>query len=320
MASSTQRAGRGQLLAGDGERDHDLDDRLACPRPAARRPPPSGPAPAWRRGPGLTTPRRTPRVPSIGLNSCQLRAASSSCGLLVGQAAGGLLDLELVDRGQELVQRRVEQAHGDRAGRPWPRGSPRSRPSGPPAAPRARPPPPRACRPGSCAARRAGGPRRGTCARCGTGRCPRRRTARALAASGPLSALARTASLPLRISSAQLEDRRRTPAGGSAAASLTLAEDDLAGGAVERDHVALADDDVADGERLPSICDGLGADHGRDAPAAGDDGGVADTRPPRAVRMPSDTNMPCTSSGLVSRAHEDDRPRRGRRRRPRRRR
>ncbi len=51
-------------------------------------------------------------------------------------------------------------------------------------------------------ARPAGGPRRGTCARCGTGRCPRPRTRRPWPRRRPVSALARTPSLPPRISSA----------------------------------------------------------------------------------------------------------------------
>ena len=65
--------------------------------------------------------------------------------------------------------------------------------------------------------------------------------------------------------------------GGSAGGQLQLAEDDLAGRAVERDDVALLDDDVADARTAcPSILIGLGPDHGRRAPAPGDDGGVAD--------------------------------------------
>ena len=77
--------------------------------------------------------------------------------------------------------------------------------------------------------------------------------ARALAASGPLSALARTASWPLRISSAQ--PRIVCELGGRLGRrQRDLAEHDLAGGAVERDDVALVHDDVADGElAAPSI-------------------------------------------------------------------
>src|SRR4029077_10000437 len=83
---------------------------------------------------------------------------------------------------------------------------------------------------------------------------------RALAASGPLSAFARTASLPLRILSAQLNTTANSRVGpaqphadlrrGHARAPVRLAEDHLPGRAVERDDVALADDDVADRERV----------------------------------------------------------------------
>ncbi len=54
-----------------------------------------------------------------------------------------------------------------------------------------------------------------------------------------------------------------------------LAEHDVAGGAVERDHVAFAHDHVADGE--PAVADRhrVGADHRGDPPAAGHHGGVA---------------------------------------------
>ena len=70
---------------------------------------------------GYTMPRRQPRRPSIGLASamasiCSMRARFSAMTPLV--AAGGLqardLHVERAGALQELVQRRVEQAHDDR--------------------------------------------------------------------------------------------------------------------------------------------------------------------------------------------------------------
>ena len=98
---------------------------------------------------------------------------------------------------------------------------------------------------------------------------------RALAASSPVSALARTASLPLRIASAHCRIVSNS-AGGLDAAMVELADHDVAGGAVERQPVALLDDRGADGELLAVDLDRVGADDGRGAPTTGDDGGVAD--------------------------------------------
>ena len=66
-------------------------------------------------------------MPSIGFDSCSARIRSRIA--LVGR---------LVERRQELVQRRVEQPDRDRQARPSPRRSPRSRPAGSAAACRAR--------------------------------------------------------------------------------------------------------------------------------------------------------------------------------------
>ncbi len=54
------------------------------------------------------------------------------------------------------------------------------------------------------------------------------------------------------------------------------AEDDLAGGAVDGDHVALVDDRVAHPEVVGAHDDGLGPAHRGLAPPTGDHGGVAD--------------------------------------------
>ena len=103
----------------------------------------------------------------------------------------------------------------------------------------------RRCRRGSCAARSAAG-RRGTCARCGTGRCPRRRTRAPCAASSGRSALVRTFSV--RSSSAQPRIVPKWPV-GSGVITGTSPTHDLAGRAGDRDHVALAARSIAAARR-----------------------------------------------------------------------
>ena len=169
--------------------------------------------------PGLTTPSRTPRVPSMGLNSCQAWAASSSFSSSADSPEVAFLISQLLGRGQELVQRRVEQAHGDRqpvhgledrhevlllglpqllegGGLLCRRSSARimRRTIGRRSSPR-----------NMCSVRHSPMPS-----------APNRR---ALAASGPLSALARTASWPLRILSAHPRMVSNS-AGASACAEL----------------------------------------------------------------------------------------------------
>ena len=91
---------------------------------------------------------------------------------------------------------------------------------------------------------------------------------RALVASGPLSALARTAelALPHLVGPAEdgLELGRRL-----GRRQRDRAEHDLAGGAVEGDDVALLHGHVAGGEVVGVDADRLGAHHRRDAPARG---------------------------------------------------
>ena len=58
-------------------------------------------------------PSRQPRVPSIGFASRQNSDAFSSFVSASLEALLGLLDDQLLVIGQELVQRRVEQPHGD---------------------------------------------------------------------------------------------------------------------------------------------------------------------------------------------------------------
>ncbi len=99
---------------------------------------------------------------------------------------------------------------------------------------------------------------------------PRRR---AFSASSPVSALARTASLPLRTWSAHSQDHVEL---GRRLRVLEQhrAEHDGAGGAVERDDVALVHHDVADAEPVAGDLHRLGTDDRRRSPATGDDGGV----------------------------------------------
>ncbi len=151
---------------------------------------------------GIISPRRQPRRPSIGFCSCSDLIVASSClsssdrpAVLLGP---GHLDQLLLEVGQELVERRVDQPDDD--GQPVHRledalevalledlelghrgvegrdrlllvGGERARRR------RAWPWPGWRCwRRGWRRARSPGGRPRGTCARCGTGRCPGRRS------------------------------------------------------------------------------------------------------------------------------------------------
>ena len=108
-------------------------------------------------------------------------------------------------------------------------------------------------RPGS-AARPARAGRRGTCARCGTARCPRRRSGgpgprprRCRRWSAPPSRRRASACVRIRCTAATSGRRRRRSSSPSKYCTTAdglhrhLAEVDLAGGAVDRDDVALAD-------------------------------------------------------------------------------
>jgi hypothetical protein len=139
---------------------------------------------------------------------------------------------------------------------------------------------------GSSAAPRGCGPRRRTCARCGTGRSPRRRR-RGRGGVVGVSALARTRSR--RSASAHSSRRRKACGGGRRRRALEQerrrtslscgdqrAGDHLAGGAVDRQLVALAEDlpahpHLAGLARRRQVA---GADDARLAEAAGDDRGV----------------------------------------------
>lgn len=83
---------------------------------------------------------------------------------------------------------------------------------------------------------------------------------------------------------------------------VDLADDHLAGGAVERDHVTLGHGHVPDAEAAGIDVDRdlFGAAHRGIADAAGHDRRVADQATPRGENACSGA-MPCTSSGDVSR-------------------
>ncbi len=76
--------------------------------------------------------------------------------------------------------------------------------------------------------------------------------------------------------STQLMNLTRSGSSGCAGRCLELARDDAAGGAVERDPVALAEDVALDAEFFLCFVDGAiaGAGHAALAHAAGDDGSV----------------------------------------------
>ena len=198
-------------------------------------------------------PRRQPRKPSIGLNSCScLHAlAESSRPATPSFFARSACCSRRVR--QELVQRRIEQADRRRAalqrledavevlalvrqqlGERRLRG-------------------PRASRRGSSRASRRCGRLRRTCARCGTGRCPRRRTRSRSAPAracrrwcgptcawlvGTTSSAARSClnfSVFCRLHRLVDQHLRRPRVG----AVFDLAGEDLAGEAVDRDPVAF---------------------------------------------------------------------------------
>ena len=173
---------------------------------------------------------RQPRNPSIGLNSCSSRARSRELLRLRAHRLRDFRDLFLAMR-QEFVQRRVEQPDRHRQALhdleqldeigALHRQQFCQRHA--------------ACRlvvrRGSSRARRGCGPRRRTCARCGTDRCPRRRISRATRASVGVSALARTPSL--RTLSAQAISVANSP-DSSGSHHRHLAGQHLAGRAVDR--------------------------------------------------------------------------------------
>ena len=121
--------------------------------------------------PGLTTPRRTPRVPIIGLCSAQSSAAFSSLPSRVDSPAVACLIFNSSIDGRNSCSggssRRIVTGRPSIASRISSKSICCTRPSSASAACFVG----RRCRPGSSRARPAGDRAPGTCARCGTGRC-----------------------------------------------------------------------------------------------------------------------------------------------------
>ncbi len=266
--------------------------------------------------PGITSPSRTPRRPSIGFCSCMRRTAASS--RVVARvrrpvaSATRDLDREVLQRRQELVQRRVDQP--DRHRQPVhrredavevlalqrqqrvQRGLPIVLGGRPGSAPRPVP---------------AG--RRGTCARCGTARCPRAPKRRARAASVGVSALVRTASSVAGRRAAatgaprRSAGRRRRPAVPRSTAppgrlDRYLAEVDLAGG--RRRSRSRRPRTVTPSTvncRLRTFTSSASAPQTHVLPIPRATTAAWVVLPPREVRMPWAAIMPGRSSGLVSR-------------------
>ncbi len=264
---------------------------------------------------GMWMPRRTPRRPSIGFCSRSASTRREHLALVASVPSSpsgrspslqlqprlelGDLAQQLVVARQELVQRRIDQADGHR--QPVHRAEQAVEVARAASAAASRAPrraPPRPAR-GSSAARSAAARPRRTCARCGTGRCPRRRSrARARRRAGSRRWPRRRACGCRR----PTEQLQRSGSSKSGTTVGSCAGEHLAGGAVERDAVALAravrpstvQRAPRRRPRSPSTPTTAGLPNWRATSAAWL------VRPPRLVRTPRAASMPCTSSGLVS--------------------
>ena len=239
----------------------------------------------------MTSTSRTPRRPSIGFCSCSRRTASSSwrsCSV-ASSPASATLTRQVGEVGQELVQRRVDQP--DRHRQPVHRLEDLDEVAALQRFERVQGGLPLLVGLGQDqAARRAGGARRGTCARCGPGRrrsrrtggparspgrCPRWRARRAGAPSSARVMIGCTAATSSSLSGASVALEVLHHVGRD---HRDLAQVHHARGAVDGDHVALADHDAAGrGELLAAGVDVQlfrAADAGL-AHAAGDHRGVA---------------------------------------------
>ena len=203
------------------------------------------------------------------------------------------------------MQRRVEQTHRDGQAVHRRRGSPRSRPAGPCAAARARRPPRPGCRRGSSAHDR----QAVLAEEHVLGAAQADALGAELAGVGGVLAgvgVGAHASLPLRTASAQLEDRGELGRRLGGRRELDRAEDDLAGGAVERDDQSPSFTTTSPTVNcLPSILTASApTTAGVPQPRATTAAWL--TRPPRAVRMPWRHHhaVDVFRAGLA--AHEDD--------------
>ena len=219
-------------------------------------------------------------------------------GLLGVEAGGGPLHEQLLHGREELVQRRVEQAHGDRAARPWRRGCRGSRPSGRRGAARGRRSPPRACRRGSSPAR--SGRRSSARNMCSVRQrpMPSAPKSRATLASSPVSALARTASLPFRTLSAQV--RMVVNSFGGSASASAMAPSTTSPVVPSSEMTSPSSTVTPPAVKWWSAILTASAPTTAGMPQPRATTAAWLTRPPRAVRMPSATCMPWTSSGEVS--------------------
>ena len=183
-------------------------------------------------------PSRQPRWPSIGLTSCSLCGARLDLGDVDAEVLGHLLHARHRSCGRNSCSggssRRMVTGRPSMISKSSTKSSRcigRILASALRAALRRR-------RPGSSRARRRCGRPRRTCARCGRGRCPRRRTRAPCAASCGVSALVRTFSV--RTSSAHSISVAKSPV-SSGCDGRHVAQHDLAGAAVERDDLAVLD-------------------------------------------------------------------------------
>ena len=106
------RSSERKLWSGDGQRGI-ITSTMGC-SPASRQrlhrsPEVARTCIAYR--PGLSTPRRTPRVPIIGLCSAHVRAARNSCCSTSDNPSVASFNVNSATGGKKLVQRRIEQAH-----------------------------------------------------------------------------------------------------------------------------------------------------------------------------------------------------------------
>ncbi len=178
----------------------------------------------------------------------------------------GALDAQLLDGREELVERRIEQPHRHRQPVHRLQDLLRSRPAAPPGAVRA----PFASWAGVDARiiARTTGSRSGARNMCSVRHSPipSAPSERAIAASSPVSAFARTPSFPFRIESAHARTVSNS-GGGSAGSSSNRPRHDVTTVTVDRQPVALVHDGGADPEPLAVDVDRLGADDGRVSPS-----------------------------------------------------
>ena len=127
---------------------------------------------------------------------------------------------------------------------------------------------------------------------------------RAFSPSGPLSALARTSSLPRRTSSAQL--RMMSNSGGGSAAASIISPRMISPVVPSIEMMSPSATTMSPTVKLLAAdLDGLRADHGRRAPAPGDDGGVRHQAAARGEDALRD-HHPVHVLGARLAAHEDD--------------